>query len=1360
MEERRHPYFVLFVFHLAIAFVQGYNLTPTAVIPSSNGDSMMDINPTKVTGYGPCNARLTYKGNEAPIAVNITEKTSPVFTCTADCSPPCNITWYKDGKTIESNGKNKDLKINRIVKTHSGTYKCQASGVAGKKSFSSELKVTVHYGPRNARLTYKGNEAPIAVNITEKTSPVLTCTADCSPPCNITWYKDGKTIESNGKNKDLKINRIAKIHSGTYKCQASGVAGKTSFSSELKVTVHYGPNNVAIQYTNDRKELWEGRGEITITCNADCNPRCNYWMRHNGRNVSTENTYTFTMDRKNSGEYSCAARNSVSTSASFSKTITLDIKYGPSNVSIQYTSDREELWEGSGKITITCNADCNPRCNYTIQRDGSWLSSGKTEVLTLNRKNSGQYSCTARNAVHRTNVKSSKRVRLHIKYRTVRLSSIKKNITLEVNHNLPSNVVCTIDCNYGGCGSSTITVLRNSEVYNTMYTNQSIFQRRQALLSDDGMYKCKLSDNIESAENFQLVIFYGPRNVSIREDWRNADAEIVLRERSYGTWLSCSADCNPACKISWYKNGQLLSQRNKAVYITSNRRESGNYKCVASGVEGTVSSNQVKITIQYGPKNVTIQYTSDTEELWEGSGTITITCNADCNPQCNYHIYRDGGWFYTGKTKVLAMDRKNSGNYICTSKNSVITTYTTSSNTIRLDIKYGPKNVKIMKGGGNADAEIVLREGDSGTRLTCSSDCNPACNISWYQERKVLFHQRDRTTISITSNRRNSGNYKCVANGIKGTVSSKQVKITVQYSPTTVKVMPDSNVYYSNRGGRPLENITCQADCLPECTYTWKMENPYWPDTIFNTGDTLFANRNFTYNDSRRFKCAATNDVGERESRWITVEMKKGPDSVRITTKPPRGRQHEPFEMECSATCNNGCLSYSWFHERKLIYREELLHFNNLSKTDNGVYTCTASDYVGTTSTSYNLNVQYGPVNVSIQNTSDGNNLIEKQGYVNLTCHADCNPPCSYMFYHNDKRKQNRFPGDIYKTKENSGRYSCSATNYVADTPTNSSNSVDIYIQYKPRLTVSNFPRIAAPGSLKLNFSVDSFPASNVTIFHNEKLDFFPNFTGDKTYKINISSCLDEGKYRIVAENIVGKQSTSKTLTVQCAPIIITSSNTTNKGFEIGDALNLTVKFMAKPSPNASWTFFSKEDVRKGVPKIPTATGKGFTSIIVSHMSVHDFGTYQLTLNNKFGRNETEFNIQGPPHPPTELTVNCSNTVLIQWKPGFDGGSDQRFVIEYTTNVSSSWLSHNPHPVTSDNVGHLSAYIHFLQPYVPYFFRIVAENRFGSRRSGSTAKCTIQGIFFNLTTHFFSKNFNVEGKYPKKYSKLSKVNSG
>ncbi|XP_056009289.1 carcinoembryonic antigen-related cell adhesion molecule 5-like [Ostrea edulis] len=507
MEGRGHPYFVLFVFHLAMSFVQGNNPIPTAVILSSNSDSTMelqtdkvDINPTTVADYGPNNVAIQYTGDRKEL-------------------------WEGRGEII------------------------------------------------------------------------ITCNADCNPRCNY-WIRHNGRDVSTGKAYAFSMDRKK---SGEYSCAArNSVSTSASFSKTIMLDIKYGPTNVTIQYTSDRDELWEGDGKISITCNADCNPQCNRWrLYHNRRWLSSKQTYTFAMYRENSGQYSCTARNSVSTPAISSNSITFNIKYGPTNVTIQYTSDRDELWEGDGKISITCNADCNPQCNrWSLYHNRHWLSSKKTYTFAMDRENSGQYSCTARNSVQGTNVKSSNTVRLHLKYKTVRLSPIKK-ILLDVNRNLPSNVVCTIDCNYEGCDSSTITVLRNSEVYNTIDTNQSIFPSRQALVSDDGIYKCKLSDNTESHENFQLAILYGPRNLSIMKGRGNADAEIVLIEWDSGTSLTCSADCNPACKTSWYKDGQLLShQQHKTIHITSDRRESGNYKCEASGVEGTVSSTQVKITVQ------------------------------------------------------------------------------------------------------------------------------------------------------------------------------------------------------------------------------------------------------------------------------------------------------------------------------------------------------------------------------------------------------------------------------------------------------------------------------------------------------------------------------------------------------------------------------------------------------------------------------------------------------------------------------------------------------------------------------------------------------------------------------------------
>jgi hypothetical protein len=88
----------------------------------------------------------------------------------------------------------------------------------------------------------------------------------------------------------------------------------------------------------------------------------------------------------------------------------------------------------------------------------------------------------------------------------VKLSSTTKNTSLEVGRVLPSDVVCTIDCNYKGCRSSVVMVMRNSDVYNIIYTNQSLFPDRPARVSDDGTYRCQLSNDTQSAEEFHLSI--------------------------------------------------------------------------------------------------------------------------------------------------------------------------------------------------------------------------------------------------------------------------------------------------------------------------------------------------------------------------------------------------------------------------------------------------------------------------------------------------------------------------------------------------------------------------------------------------------------------------------------------------------------------------------------------------------------------------------------------------------------------------------------------------------------------------------------------------------------------------------------
>lgn len=88
----------------------------------------------------------------------------------------------------------------------------------------------------------------------------------------------------------------------------------------------------------------------------------------------------------------------------------------------------------------------------------------------------------------------------------------------------------------------------------------------------------------------------------------------------------------------------------------------------------------------------------------------------------------------------------------------------------------------------------------------------------------------------------------------------------------------------------------------------------------------------------------------------------------------------------------------------------------------------------------------------------------------------------------------------------------------------------------KPTITsFANRKILTAPDLLCLTFSVDSFPSSNVTIFHETKpLTFIPNVTGQLSFNVSIKSCRDQGEYRVEAVNDAGDGNVTFIANVEC----------------------------------------------------------------------------------------------------------------------------------------------------------------------------------------------------------------------------------
>lgn len=97
----------------------------------------------------------------------------------------------------------------------------------------------------------------------------------------------------------------------------------------------------------------------------------------------------------------------------------------------------------------------------------------------------------------------------------------------------------------------------------------------------------------------------------------------------------------------------------------------------------------------------------------------------------------------------------------------------------------------------------------------------------------------------------------------------------------------------------------------------------------------------------------------------------------------------------------------------------------------------------------------------------------------------------------------------------------------------------------------------------------------------------------------------------------------------------------------------------------------------------------------------------------------------GPPQGPTDLTVDCPGSAILSWKPGFDGGTTQNFILEYSRN-SSDWQIHRLQLIAPEDINFMSAQIYDIRPNIPYSFRIRANNSFGVAESNTTVNCTRQ----------------------------------
>ncbi|XP_046572664.1 hemicentin-2-like isoform X2 [Haliotis rubra] len=246
------------------------------------------------------------------------------------------------------------------------------------------------------------------------------------------------------------------------------------------------------------------------------------------------------------------------------------------------------------------------------------------------------------------------------------------------------------------------------------------------------------------------------------------------------------------------------------------------------------------------------------------------------------------------------------------------------------------------------------------------------------------------------------------------------------------------------------------------------------------------------------------------------------------------------LRIDCSTYTTPGnppTTSYTWTYGGSTVSTGAVLDRRNISRSQGGDYTCTASNSQGSDSASVNVDVRYGP-GTSVTITPSGSlERVEGSGAFTATCTAMCNPNCTITWR---KDNRDRPPGQISisnVSRIDQGTYTCQAQNGVGASQQKSITLVVYYLD-SPRLTFSK-SEVMENGTVTVDCDVDSNPTVEMTVTNVDNNTVLVQMnTNTLSHTIQRAQCLHNGSFVCSADNrkTGTVNQTTKSLNVLCSP--------------------------------------------------------------------------------------------------------------------------------------------------------------------------------------------------------------------------------
>uniref|UniRef100_A0A8D0D7A5 Inactive tyrosine-protein kinase 7 n=1 Tax=Sander lucioperca TaxID=283035 RepID=A0A8D0D7A5_SANLU len=423
--------------------------------------------------------------------------------------------------------------------------------------------------------------------------------------------------------------------------------------------------------------------------------------------------------------------------------------------------------------------------------------------------------------------------------------------------------------------------------------------------------------------------------------------------------LRCEVSDPADISYGWLHNGQPLENSERRFQEGSNLKftavdrqlDAGNFECVAQNtVTGeALHSYNASFNIKWLESGgVTLKEPASEGEI-ESSAPVTLRCHIDGHPRPTCQWFKDGvkltekSHQINNKERTLTFNSASpddNGLYYCCAKNAAGHVCSNSNFTLNIIDKSFPRPVV------TPEDQVVLRNEEAA--FHCQFTAEPAPTLEWYHENELLANKSrlillSNGTLLITQVKpRNTGTYKCVGRGLRGSHVTLEASLLIAEIDDMVPKM--SKVFTSDT----LQRVACRPPRgRPEPEVWWERGGQRVPTEgrVYQDGlDLVFSPTE--EGDSDTYTCVAQNRAG-RKTQEVTFTVATAPVWV---TRPQDSHLEEgkPGYLHCHAQANPEP-EVTWLRNNIMITPEDsrfkifpngTLRINNVEVYDSQMYGC------------------------------------------------------------------------------------------------------------------------------------------------------------------------------------------------------------------------------------------------------------------------------------------------------------------------------------------------------------------------------------------------------------------------------------